>query len=130
MKAAVPFPPEITEHILVVEYAFIRRDGNSRILIKPHFLNQQEYILWSVSVSPPVQAQPSFFKKSSEELPAKLRPVTTLGVLKLHHSHPMAPSAEASWILQQHRKGSGGMLCLIWAPCLGSSGVGEEDSAI
>lgn len=63
MKPATPFRPEITAHGLVVEYAFVRRDGNSRTLIKLHFLNQQGYSLQSISVSLPAQAQPSFFRK-------------------------------------------------------------------
>lgn len=63
LKPAVPFPPEITEHLFISEYSLVQRDGNFRTLIKPYFLNRWDYILHSVSVPLPAQAQPSFFRK-------------------------------------------------------------------
>lgn len=63
MKPAIPFAPETTEHLFIAGYSLVQRDADFRSLIKPYFLNPWDYILWSVSVPHPAQAQPSFFRK-------------------------------------------------------------------
>lgn len=128
MKAAIPFPPEIRERILcgtcLHQEGWKFQDSYKTSLFKPRGIHSLKCFC-----IPSCTSTAFFLQKIIRGTTCHAKAVTTSGV-KLHHSHPTAPSAEASCIPQLHRKSSGGALCLIWAPCLGSSEVGEGGSAI